>query len=397
MALTAWQAFKEEALSHDIEEVALRLSGALRKSGGNLVGRCPLGCAKRDGFIVTRSKRIFLCRPSEVSGDVVKMVEHCLDLDFAAACEWINGRTRPDRSRDESPDEAQVRRERREKREQERQVREARERKEAEERRHREEEHIADVLERSQPIAGTQGEAYLIERGGAPPARCLKDVLYCPELDYWGFATEEDARQDVKRWLAVVPAMIAQVRDAEGAVVALHQTFLDPQGRPAKWRPIGFDNPDRKFRGSPKGGLMRLGPLKDRVAIGEGVETVFGWYAIYACAVGFDDFSLAAAGSIGNLCGKSTGSMQHRTATKEGKPVWIPNGEPDLTAPGIILPEYVTEVILLGDGDSERHATLYRLKAGGKRLAAQGKLVHVHMAPAGADWGDIAKARRKAA
>jgi hypothetical protein len=397
MAVTAWQAFKEEALAHDIAEVALRLSSALRKAGGDLVGRCPAGCAKRDGFVVTKAKRIFLCRPSGESGDVVKMVEHCLDLDFASACEWVNGRARPDRSRDESPEEAAVRAERRARREFERQIAEALEAREAEEKRHREEEAIADVLERSQPILGTQGEAYLIERGAAPPARCLKDVLYCPELDYWGFANEEEARADVKRWLANVPAMVAQVRDAEGAVSAIHQTYLDPSGAPRKWRPIGFDNPDRKFRGSPKGGLMRLGRLTDRVAIGEGLETTFGWYAAYACACGFDDFSIAAAGSIGNLCGKSTGSQQHMTATKDGKPVWIPNGEPDMTSPGVILPDYVTEVILLGDGDSERHATLMKLVTATKRLTAQGKTVVVHMAPNGADWGDVAKLRRRAA
>ena len=74
-----------EAKHVDMLAVAERLGAKLKRDGPHRFGPCPLGCARRDGFIVTPSKHLFLCRPSQATGDAVDMAEHVLG---------ISGRTR---------------------------------------------------------------------------------------------------------------------------------------------------------------------------------------------------------------------------------------------------------------------------------------------------------------
>jgi hypothetical protein len=391
-----WEAFKRDAQETPIEDVVSALDLKLKRQGGDLVGHCPAGCTQHgDGLVISprRGKGVFLCRPSGASGDNIDLVEHALGYDFVAACEFINGRPRPDRSLDETEEEKAARLKRAEDRARRMAEQAEREEREAAEKRRRDDDQIELVLKRAAPIAGTQAEAYLVSRGVAPAKKLVGDLLFVPDLDYWGYPDEEAARTNRKVRIASLPAMVARVRDVKGVVTAIHQTYLEPSGEPTKWRPTGFENSPRKFRGSPQGGLTRLGLIGDKLAVGEGVETVLGWHSL---GLGPEDVSIASACSLGNLCGQSTGSIPHPTIRRpDGKPVWIPNGEPDMTSPGMVLPEYVRELILLGDGDSERYATLARLATAWRRFTAQGRLVLVHMAPNGADWADVAKARRQ--
>jgi hypothetical protein len=45
----------------------------LKKQGPSWIGPCPLGCARKDGFVVTPAKQAFICRPSGKFGDAVDM------------------------------------------------------------------------------------------------------------------------------------------------------------------------------------------------------------------------------------------------------------------------------------------------------------------------------------
>jgi hypothetical protein len=404
-----WETFKRDAQETPIEEVAEALGLKLRRQGRDLVGHCPAGCTRHgDGFVVSPRKGqrgLFLCRPSGETGDNIDMVMHASGVDFVQACEIVNNRPRPDRSLDETDDKRAERVRRSEERARRMAAQIDREEKEAAEKRKRDEDQIELVLRRAVPIAGTQAEAYLVERGATPLKRLTIDLLFVPDLDYWGYAESDDdyfrsrpqldPTKDVqpKIWLAELPAMVARVRDVDDGVIALHQTFLDPAGEARKWKPAGDANRngEKKFRGSPKGGLIRLGMLTDRVAIGEGIESTLGWYGL---GLDLGDVSLAAAGgSFSAIYGKATGSIPHPTLRRpDGRPVWIVNGVPDMTAPAAGLRD-VTEITLLGDGDSERQATRMKTVTAARRLTIEGRLVTVHMAPNGADWGDVAQAR----
>jgi hypothetical protein len=72
----------------------------------------------------------------------------------------------------------------------------------------------------------------------------------------------------------------------------------------------------------------------------------------------------------------------------------VRNGVPDMDKPGVILPDDVREVILLGDGDSDPMATHAAVATAGRRFRAQGRTVAVHWAGAGLDWNDVLMRQR---
>src|SRR5690606_18838475 len=77
---------------------------------------------------------------------------------------------------------------------------------------------IAFILSGARPIAGTHAAAYLAARGLALPPS--SDLLFHDDLAHWG----------AQRGF---PGMVAMLRDAGGAQIALHRTYLDPE-KPAK-------------------------------------------------------------------------------------------------------------------------------------------------------------------
>jgi hypothetical protein len=90
-----WADLWVEAKHVDILAVAERLGAKLKHVGPDWIGPCPLGCAKHDGFIITPSKGIFLCRPSKATGDVVDMAIHVQGVSKADALAFVLGRDLP--------------------------------------------------------------------------------------------------------------------------------------------------------------------------------------------------------------------------------------------------------------------------------------------------------------
>ncbi len=144
-------------------------------------------------------------------------------------------------------------------------------------------------------------------------------------------------------------AMLAAVRDARGALIAIHRTFLDPVA-PQK---AGFDNPKRLL-GLPEQGAVQLGQSRSVLGLAEGIET-----------------ALAA-------------SMIHAI------PVWAVLGNERFGM--VSIPAQVTELVILADND-----------AGGQRAAQlaldgqqRGGLALRVVWPPGAfnDWADVLAARR---
>jgi len=360
-ALDRWDQWRDHAVAVSILDVAARLGARLKPAGSDHLGACPLGCAKRDGFIVTPAKGIFLCRPSGATGDVIDLVQHVNGCSYAEAVEFITGETRPDRSRDENDDE-RFAREARWRSQQEAARRRADEavRQEAA-RQRRSSDHIADVLERAVPIAGTHAEAYLM-RGRkleGVQRRFLSDLRFVADLPYWGYADE--LAKELTRLSDGLPAMVAPFRDTAGSIVGLHQTFLDPV-EPRKWVPPGDQkrNKAKKMRGAPCGALIRLGRVSEVLAAAEGIETGLSWALLMTRRGQIPaGVSLAAAGSIGNLCGQ------------------------------MVMPEGVRELILLVDSDRDYRASWMKAKTAVARFEAQGVVVRVHAPPVGMDWANV--------
>ena len=368
-----WDDLWAEAKHIDMRAVAERLGAKLKRNGADWIGPCPAGCAQHDGFVVSPAKHLFLCRPSGATGDAVDMVQHVRGCDKLDALLEVTGRL-PARTGGPPPppdlppaDLA-------------RHVAAA----EARAKSLWHEEAIDAVLKRARPIAGTHAEAYLRARcGSVPPHRLTADLKFVSDLDYWSG----------RRRIATLPAMVAIIRNAAGDPIGIHQTYLDPAA-PVKWiDPAEAHLPTKerlnrakKIRGHAKGGLIRLGRIGDKLAVGEGIETALRWYARGA---GAEDVTIACGVSLDNLAGGCTGTLPHPTITVRGKPARFANGDPDMAKPGMVLPEDVRELTLLGDGDSERLMTHGKIAAAARRAASAGLVVSVHFAPEGKDWADI--------
>ena len=115
----------------------------------------------------------------------------------------------------------------------------------------------------------SRGLSALIERGDCPNWR------YHPALPYWIAGQSE---KPVK--LGAYPALVGVVRDVRGYPVALHRTWLTPEGR--KLSPAdphtGEVHPARKLTApipgtSVSGGAVRLYAASDTLAVAEGLET----------------------------------------------------------------------------------------------------------------------------
>jgi CHC2 zinc finger len=244
------------------------------------------------------------------------------------------------------------------------------------------------IFDSAKPILGTQAAAYLMTRSiPVVPGNTL-DLRYAEALPYHGYP--DPAAEDSKE-LGRFPAMIAAIRNVAGDLIGLHRTYLEPS-KPSKLNPPGDRdrNQAKKVMGRQRGGLIYLSPPSSSLAIGEGIETTQSWYAL---GRGGPDVAIASGISLGNLAGGSTGTIPHPEDLARRIPPQkcrrIPNGEPDLERESIILPPWAKEVILLGDGDSERVLTHARLLIAGRRFEAQGVGVFVDMAPDGVDFNNL--------
>ena len=370
MSAADWDELWNEAKRVDLVDLAGRLGVKLKRSGPNWVGPCPAGCADDDGFVVTPGKGIFYCRPSGATGDAVDMVEHAKGLAKREALEFVTGRLPAGKNGEEPVDDMIDR------------LPPETPPATAGSGGKRVTSAIDRLIKRAKPIAGTYGEDYLHARGLLPQKRLTRDLLFIPDLDFW-IAGDRDAPPAK---IATLPAMIAVIRNAAGDPIGVHRTYLDPEN-PRKWIPPGGGKA-KKFLGDAKGGLIRLGRPGDKLAVGEGIETTLAWYAL---GLGPEDVSIACGLSLGNIAGACTATIAHPTGLK---PARIANGDPDPKRPGIVLPEGVRELILLGDGDSDFFTTRTHLLAAGRRYRADGLVVSVHFAPDGKDWADVQKERK---
>lgn len=373
-----FQHWIQRARDVPILEVAEALGARLKRQGAEMVGPCP-ACGGEDRFAVKASEGVFVCRGA-AGGDGLAMAMHVRGIDFVAACEFVLDEPPPrsDPSAPAQPIDDEAARERREEHKAKEQAQESA----TEAKRRAARERSATIFNAARPIDGTHADAYLRNRGIVAAADILADLRFVPALEYRGHvegADEEEA-------LGEFPCMVAAIRDATGVLIGIHRTYLDPKA-PIKLKPPGDPrrNLAKKVYGQQAGGMIRLGPARASMATGEGIETTLAWYLM---GRGPDDVCVAAAINLGNMAGGSTGSIAHPTIRKRT----IPNGNPDMARPGMGIPDAVTDLILLGDGDSDPANTYAHLLTAARRHLALGRAVSIDFAPTGLDWNDVLQA-----
>ena len=199
------------------------------------------------------------------------------------------------------------------------------------------------------------------------------------------------------------PAMLAPIVDAAGRFRALHTTWLDltqPNGKALIKDPeTGDELPAKKVRGSKAGNRIRLVRATERphtLFIGEGIETVLSvWLALRMDrernkdALGIVNMIFWSGVDLGNIGGRALETVPHPTAkTAGGRVQRVPGPDPDPDSSAIAIPDSVTDLVLLGDGDSDRFTTHCAIARAARRYAAPGRTVRVAWAPDGMDFND---------
>jgi phage/plasmid primase-like uncharacterized protein len=143
--------------------------------------------------------------------------------------------------------------------------------------------------------------------------------------------------------------MVAAVRNANGTLVAIHRTFLKPDGSGK----ADLD-PQKAALGPTCGGVVALAPLAETVALGEGIETML---------------------SVMQVTGLSC---------------WATLGSGNL--PNISLPALVRRVIIAADSD---YAGAKAARQAERNYTRQGRRVTiVRTGRADVDWNDLLRGQR---
>ena len=381
-----FEAWCDEARARDIAEVAEALGAKLRRAGHEMVGPCPVCGGNHDKLQVNPQKGVFLCR-NGADGDVIALVRHALGLPddgrgFVEACEWLTGRPPPGREATVLTEEEKAARQRqKDAREAKRKAEEAATAAADQKRALTDREKCERMFAKAAPFRGSPAEVYLRGRGIEIPGNFAFDLRFTSSLPYKGL---EHPADETERVLGHFPAMLGAIRRG-GDLIGLHRTYLDPETSEKLIPPGVPGGKAKKFYGRHMGGLIWLTAIAAHLVIAEGIETTL---SAYLMGIGGDGAAYAAGASLGNIAGSATGSVPHPNPSAENPHATIRNGEPDDDA-GIVLPDEVREITLIGDGDSDPAFTVASLLTGARRIARAGRDVFVVMAPRGQDLNDL--------
>lgn len=364
------EAWVEEARAVSTYEAfqKLRNQPKLRKTSEGFAGPCP-SCgdgghpATSDRFGINTKEGTWLCRQcGKKGGDGLQLIVEMDGEPFLSAVEILSGRPRPDGKEQEgrSVDEDALR-ERAEERRVEAAAADAHERdKKSSERRR-----IADFFDGLEQFKGSLAETYLKKRGIGLSVEQTSDIRFAQALDYRGFPARADQEGGGSETvLGQFPAMVAAIRNDAGEIIGVHRTYINPETA-LKLKPPGdsFRNKAKKVWGAQSGGFIRLGPVLPVMVIGEGIETTASWFQL---GIGPDPVGILCGVNLGNIAGKSAGSVKHPKNPKASVPNGIPLPEAEQTA--LVLPPGVREVILLIDGDSDQFSTTAKILNAGRRF-----------------------------
>lgn len=405
-------------------------------------GPCPR-CGGTDRFAVNRKKGVWNCRGCGAGGrDGIGLAAHVKHLDvnrradFLEACSIILNQPVPSEGERESEEDRAARLVRIAESEARAATEREKKAKSQNEFRRREISQARGLwmgaVDCRLPTADASEGARLISsyvkaRTGFDPAGTIFDhIRYAPRATYWH-------GEDYKgRPLALYagPALIAPIVDVAARVITGSQTIwidlsVKPKRRPVLWgltkagRESGFEELEdagaklppreewiaagyyerissKKMRGHKKGGVIPVAgdPAASRWLGGEGIETTLA----IAGPEGFrDDTFYFAAGDIGNMAGPAEKSSEfnHPTQTftdtkgrTKHRRVAGPVPKADSAGEAMVIPDHVTELVLIADGDSEPVSTASAMARAKARHGAGGRVVEVIWPPAGMDFAE---------
>ena len=385
-----FQQWVDEARAIPVLDAANGFSHELKRSGSEYVGPCP-ACGGRDRFSINPRKNVWHCRRSAKGGDAIALVEYVTGCDFRGACEYLTGRPAPSGERGAPPDKDAIERRRREAADRERQ-RDL----EAQSFRSREIARAHRIWADAGPIAGSTAEAYLRSRGLQPAAGAK--LRGASQLPFWHFCGTP------KEWRIVHqgPAMIAAIQGGDGRFCGCHCTWIDLGQRNGKAAVVDPDTgeflPSKKVRGSAKAGHIHLGGPHDatRLIVGEGIETVYAVReALVAEKRDIAATAFWAAVSLGNIGGKARAQVAHPHLTRRDsrgrvRRLRVPGPVPDFGDRAVMMPlPSAHEIVILGDGDSDRFTTENALRRAAVRWHEPGRRVRIAWADSGSDFNDM--------
>jgi hypothetical protein len=349
----------------------------LRRKGKGYVGPCPIHSpdpTARDSTGFECSADGWMCAVCQDGGDVIKLVMRREGIEFPAAVERLGGAKALDAENVVRLEEERARK-RAKAEESSKQFRE------------KARETAFDIWQRGRPIEGTPAERYLALRLGAewPPIFGRSPLRVIEDMPYWA----DGSNKSEEIWRG--PALLAPIVRG-GRFAGVHLTYIDlaqPKGKLALSHPqTGVLLPAKKVRGSLKGGHIELISWQTarRLIIGEGIEKVLA--AAYALSTPSNtDFWTAV--DLGNLGGKAATTVAHPTAkTPAGRPQRIPGPEPDLTEPGVEIPDSVEEIVILGDMSSDRYLTMCAIRRAAARWEKPGRVIKVAWSSPLGDFDD---------
>lgn len=395
----AYEDWVEEARAASLAEYARTREPRLRRNAREWVGPCP-ACGGDDRFSISLAKNIFFCRKAERGGDVISLVQYVEGVDFRRACEILTNRPAPGREGGESATE-------RAEREAALQARRARAEAEALAQAKKQAGFRLSEIVRAnrlwkrseRDLTGTPVEAYLARRGLTAPAGA--HLRYAADLPYFVMRKQPDGRFAPEE-LMRGPAMVAGVIGPDGRFTAAHLTWIDLSAADGKARVVdpqtGELQPAKKVRGSVHGArieLVRVG-RPTRMLIGEGIETSLSPYRVLVERGSplVDGMAVWSSVNLGNLCGRALGRVRHPTlkiidGLGRERAKLVGDDQPDPDSIPMPIPETVTELWLLGDGDSDRFETEQKLRRAKARYAAPGRAIHIAWSDPGRDFNKM--------
>ena len=234
------------ARSAPIETEMARRGYQLHREGRDYRGACPLcgGSKSSTKFSVSTTKNLFHCFGCDAKGDVITLVRELDGVGFLDAVETLAGK-RPERGERAIQDTAERERQRREQEEQ------------AARKAEQSTAYAMRVWGEGSCVWDTPAHAYLASR------RC--DGMFPPDRDpVFRF------HQRCTFGGEYLPCLLTLLRNIEtDQPQAVHRTALTPDGQKI----------DRKMLGPKAGAAIKLWPqscIRDRLVIGEGIESVLG-------------------------------------------------------------------------------------------------------------------------
>lgn len=410
--------FIEKARGVTVTAVAGRLDirhrndVAVGADNRNYAGPCPR-CGGNDRFSINVRLQAFNCRQCGGKGrDGISLMalahRHNLQsrAGFLAACADALGCDVPEEGERESEEERAERlREIAEQKQRNAEVEASRTRQENGWR-DREVQKARGIWMRApeRPVSPVLGEYLKLRTGYAIHEAVFANLRLSPNCTYW------HGRDDRGFEIAIHagPAMIAPFVNVDGRITGCHQTWIDLRNAPKFRVDLGLNEkgeklPSKKMRGVKRGSFIPLFGLMSsaRWVGGEGIENGLA----IAGAEGFRaDTFYFAAGDLGNLAGpadaKSGFAHPHDTfMDKAGRirsvrvqgPVPRAGQMPD---EAMQIPDHVSHLVLLADGDSEPVMTAAAMARAEARFDRPGREIETWWAPEGQDFSELMASTR---